>query len=99
MAGKLIGSRGEPTILTVINGHSIKLTYKVVCQYPCTLWIALRLHQRSFFVLWLVVEEEACDWSKYRAQGTSVSGVYSHTLDMILTPYPLQCLWTIMERV
>lgn len=85
MVAESIGNSDEPSSIALLNGHSIKLPYKVLCQYPCNPWIVLRLHQRSFFVLKLVVEEKACDWSKYRAQGLCVCGVHSHIVDISLT--------------
>lgn len=65
MVGEFTGSNGEPSTIVLLNGHSIKfypirVYYKGICQYLWNLWVTLRPQQKSFFVLWIVVEEEAC---------------------------------------
>lgn len=66
MVGEFTGNNDEPSTIVLLNGHSIKfypirVYYKGICQYLWNLWVTLRpKKQKSFFVLWIVVEEEAC---------------------------------------
>lgn len=45
---------------------------------------ALKHHQRSFFVQWIMINAETHNWS----QRPSVSAMLSHKWDIYITPFP-----------
>lgn len=54
---ELIGPNGEPTTVILLIGYSIKLSSNYASLYP-QISIALIPHQRSFPLLWTVVNSE-----------------------------------------
>lgn len=59
----LTGPRGEPTGITLLNGHSIQLPSKCMSLYS-HISAAFRPHRRSFFGM--VISRETYNWSVLR---------------------------------
>lgn len=57
MTGEAIGSRREFITIILPNRHNIKTTFQILVFYS-EVGISLSLHQRSFFLHWMLVNTE-----------------------------------------
>lgn len=62
---ELRDSRGEPTTVMVLNGHSIKLSFKDVLYFVTHRFVQLSVFIReAFSACWTVVKTQTHSWSK-----------------------------------
>lgn len=63
-----MGSRGKGTVISLLNGHNIKLPSKCASLYP-RISAPFRPHKKCFFVKW-VVNSEMPNWTNCREQSS-----------------------------